>query len=66
MNLESKVGFFFGGAFSIICPIFTERTAIACAIKLTDRKRKAVNRKIATVRNGKNKGDFLPEQFCDL
>jgi len=66
MNLKSKVGFFFGGTFSIICPIFTERTAIACASKLTDRKRKTVNHKIAAVRNRKNKRYLLPEQFRDL
>ncbi len=66
MDLKSKISFFFGGTFSIICPIFTERTAIACASKLTNRKWKTVNHKIAAVRNRKNKVYFLPEQFCDL
>ena len=66
MDLESKVGLFFGGTFSIICPILTERAAIACASKLTDRKREAVNYKITAIRNGKNKGNFLSEQFCNL
>ena len=46
MDLEAEIGLFLGRALSVICPVLTERTAVAGTPELTDGKRKAVNHKI--------------------
>ena len=66
MDLEAEIGFFFGRAPSIICPVLTERAAVAGTSKFTDRKGKAVNHKITAGRYWKGIDQFLPEQLRHL
>ena len=52
MDLEAEISLFFGRTFPIICPVYTERTAITRTPKLADRERKAVNHKMTAGRCG--------------
>ena len=46
MDLEAEISLFFGRAFSIICTIRTEGTAIPVTPEFTDWKGEAVNYKV--------------------